>query len=80
MIVSHDDRLREIADRVLWLADGCFVELAAMAVDPVCKMAVTTGDLPHLEHDGHTWWLCSQHCRHEFAADPDRLIREEAPA
>ncbi len=29
----HDDRLREIADRVLWLEDGRFRELAAMAVD-----------------------------------------------
>ena len=74
VIVSHDDRLREIADRVLWLADGHFVELAAMATDPVCGMAVTTGDGPHVEQDGHTWWFCSLHCRDEFTADPQRFV------
>lgn len=40
VIVSHDDRLREISDRVLWLEDGQFREVAAMALDPVCGMSV----------------------------------------
>jgi putative ABC transport system ATP-binding protein len=40
VIVSHDQRIRDIADRVLWLEDGKFKELSAMAVDPVCQMAV----------------------------------------
>ena len=73
IIVSHDDRLKEIADRVLWLEDGQFRELAAMATDPVCGMAVETGAGPHREHDGRTWWFCSTHCRDEFAADPERF-------
>ena len=73
VIVSHDDRLREIADRVLWLEDGQFRELAAMTVDPVCQMAVdTTG--PHLEYDGDTWYFCSDHCRGEFAEDSERFL------
>lgn len=38
--VSHDDRLREIADRVFWLEDGQFSHVAAMAIDPVCRMQV----------------------------------------
>ena len=74
VIVSHDDRLREIADRVLWLADGHFVELVAMATDPVCGMAVTTGDGAHVERDGHTWWFCSRHCLDEFTAEPQRFV------
>jgi len=78
VIVSHDDRLREIADRVLWLEDGRFRELAAMATDPVCGMAVATGDLPHVELDGRTWWFCSPYCRDEFTAHPDRVTREGA--
>jgi putative ABC transport system ATP-binding protein len=73
VIVSHDDRLREIADRILWLEDGQFRELAAMATDPVCQMAVDTHDTPHLELDGKVWWFCSTHCRDEFAADPERF-------
>ena len=40
VIVSHDDRLREIADRVLWLEDGQFRQIAAMTIDPVCRMTV----------------------------------------
>jgi putative ABC transport system ATP-binding protein len=34
VIVSHDQRLKEIADRVLWLEDGEFRQLAAMVTDP----------------------------------------------
>jgi hypothetical protein len=41
VIVSHDIRPIEIADPVLWLEDGAFCELAAMATDPVCGMTVT---------------------------------------
>jgi putative ABC transport system ATP-binding protein len=74
VIVSHDDRLREIADRILWLEDGEFRELAAMATDPVCGMAVETQDTPHLDLDGTVWWFCSTHCRDEFAVDPARFV------
>ncbi|NMC34855.1 MAG: ATP-binding cassette domain-containing protein [Veillonellaceae bacterium] len=67
VIVSHDARLRDIADRVLWLEDGTFRELASLATDPVCGMEVEpTG--PHLEHNGHRYWFCSPACREEFAA------------
>jgi putative ABC transport system ATP-binding protein len=73
VIVSHDDRLKQIADRILWLEDGQFRELAAMAIDAVCGMAVETGAGPHYDYDGGTWWFCSTHCRDEFAADPNRF-------
>ena len=73
VIVSHDQRLKEIADRVLWLEDGEFRELAAMATDPVCGMAVETGEVPHLELDGRTLWFCSAYCRDEFADQPQRF-------
>ncbi len=45
VIVSHDAPLEEIADRVLWLEDGTFRELATMATDPVCvwQWRSTTG-------------------------------------
>jgi putative ABC transport system ATP-binding protein len=74
VIVSHDTRLREIADRVLWLEDGSFRELATMATDPVCGMTVPQHDNPHLQLDGTVWWFCSIACREEFAADPDRFL------
>ena len=73
VIVSHDTRLQEIADRVLWLEDGTFRELSTMATDPVCGMTVPQHDHPHLQHDGQVWWFCSTACRDEFTANPDRF-------
>jgi len=74
VIVSHDQRLKEIADRVLWLEDGKFSELAAMAIDPVCLMAVETGDGLHAELEGQTYWFCSSHCRDEFRSSPKKFV------
>lgn len=70
VIVSHDERLKEVADRVLWLEDGTFHELGTMATDPVCGMAVHQDRAPHYRHDGRTWWFCSTNCRNDFALDP----------
>lgn len=72
VMVSHDERLREVADRVLWLEDGAFRELAAMIIDPVCGMAVEEATAPRLQADGKIWWFCSEACRDDFAAHPDR--------
>jgi putative ABC transport system ATP-binding protein len=79
VIVSHDARLEEIADRVLWLEDGTFRELTTLATDPVCGMTVPQHDHPHLQHDGQVWWFCSVACRQEFAADPGRFASSQAP-
>ena len=68
VIVSHDERLKAVADRVLWLEDGRFRELAAMATDPVCGMAVDPADSLSLTLDGTVHWFCSVHCRDEFAS------------
>jgi putative ABC transport system ATP-binding protein len=73
VIVSHDDRLRQVADRILWLEDGAFRELAGMVLDPVCGMAVEPAGNPTITVDGTTWWFCSTHCHDEFVNDPDRF-------
>ncbi|MEK7424832.1 MAG: ATP-binding cassette domain-containing protein [Actinomycetota bacterium] len=76
VIVSHDDRLREIADRTLWLEDGAFRELDTMVVDPVCAMNVRPGDItPHYLYGGTTHWFCSQACRNDFAEHPESYLR-----
>ena len=66
VIVSHDDRLREVADRVLWLEDGAFGELETMAVDPVCGMSVDRTTAVFTEVAGQPWWFCSEACRADF--------------
>jgi putative ABC transport system ATP-binding protein len=73
IIVTHDNRLHDIAHRVLWLEDGALQQLDTLATDPVCHMSITPADTPHLELDGTVWWFCSTGCRDEFAADPVRF-------
>jgi putative ABC transport system ATP-binding protein len=75
IIVTHDNRLHDIADRVLWLEDGALQQIDTLASDPVCHMSITPADTPHLELDGTTWWFCSTLCRDEFAADPTRFTK-----
>ncbi len=67
VIVSHDERLREIADRVLWLEDGQLKRLEALVRDPVCGMLVDPAKAPaRLESDGETLYFCSRGCRKEY--------------
>ncbi|WP_232514523.1 ATP-binding cassette domain-containing protein [Cellulomonas sp. PSBB021] len=78
VIVSHDDRLREIADRVLWLEDGEFRQIAAMVMDPVCRMQVEqTG--PSATWSGDQWWFCSDACRREFLTEPELFVARGSP-
>ena len=71
IIVSHDDRLREVADRVLWLEDGAFGDLERMAVDPVCGMAVDESTAVSAAIGEELWRFCSDACRLEFQ-NPER--------
>jgi putative ABC transport system ATP-binding protein len=66
-VVSHDNRLREIADQTHWLEDGRLREMASMARDPVCGMLVERSGPPLVE-DGRTYWFCALGCRDEFLA------------
>lgn len=67
VIVSHDQRIKDIADRVLWLEDGEFKETITMAIDPVCGMSVEREKSISFEWEGQTYYFCAQGCRDEFA-------------
>ena len=74
VIVSHDERLREIADRVLWLEDGRFKALQALVRDPSCGMLVDPGRAPAShELDGRRLFFCSRGCREEFLREHNTL-------
>ncbi len=73
VIVSHDQRIKDIADRVLWLEDGQFKEIVTMATDPVCGMTVEREKDIHFEWDGQVFYFCAQGCRDEFIHNPDRF-------
>ena len=57
------------------LALGVFAALFALtmrrgATDPVCGMTVDRSTAQRVEHGGHTFYLCSEHCREAFVRDP----------
>jgi putative ABC transport system ATP-binding protein len=70
VIVSHDQRIRDIADRVLWLEDGTFKDTVTMATDPVCGMAIERERGVSAERDGETFFFCSRGCREEYLGGP----------
>ena len=67
LIVSHDSRIGEFADRVLWLEDGQFKETRALVRDPVCGMEVDPDESRHqLRVGDETYWFCCRGCLEEF--------------
>jgi putative ABC transport system ATP-binding protein len=83
VIVSHDQRIKDIADRVLWLEDGEFRDVIEMAIDPVCGMSVDQESAPaHTTYDGQVYYFCARGCRDEFLEAPERHLvgpRHAAP-
>ena len=47
---------------------------AGRAVDPWCGMQVSTDTHRKIEHEGHTWYFCSDGCRRHFEDDPEAVI------
>lgn len=74
VIVSHDQRIKDIADRVLWLEDGQFKEMATMATDPVCGMAIEREKALKADWNGQTYHFCSRGCRSEFLEEPQQFL------
>jgi putative ABC transport system ATP-binding protein len=73
VIVSHDQRIKDIADRVLWLEDGEFKESVTMVTDPVCGMAVEREKAAAtLDLVGNTYYFCSKGCQAEFEAELEK--------
>ena len=69
LIVSHDERLRAVAERVLWLEDGRFKEIATLERDPVCGMLVERASAVTLEWEGEVFYFCAAGCREQFAGE-----------
>ena len=79
IIVSHDQRIKDIADRVLWLEDGEFKNKVEMSRDPVCGMSVDMEQAPaQAEWNGRTYVFCANGCREEFLVDPTRFAKESS--
>jgi putative ABC transport system ATP-binding protein len=77
IIVSHDQRIKDIADRVLWLEDGEFKNIVEMAIDPVCGMSVDEESASaQTEYNGQVFYFCARGCRDEFLAAPETFLNQ----
>lgn len=79
LIVTHDQRVEEVADRVLWLEDGTLrdrkAEVRDWVRDPVCNMALDAWTSTiFTEHRGKRVHFCSDRCRERFLAEPDAYL------
>jgi putative ABC transport system ATP-binding protein len=81
VLVTHDPRVEDVADRILWLEDGKLRDRKSEAHDwvrdPVCGMRVDawTATLA-LEHEGHRFVFCAERCRERFMAEPERYLHQ----
>jgi putative ABC transport system ATP-binding protein len=75
ILVTHDPRVEEIADRILWLEDGALrdrrAERHSWVRCPVCGMRVDEWTALHVaEHEGRRVVFCSQRCRERYLENP----------
>jgi putative ABC transport system ATP-binding protein len=74
VIVSHDERLREIADRVYWLEDGRLKTLAALVRDPVCGMLLDPESAAaSLEAHGRMLYFCAVGCKEQYLREAQAM-------
>jgi putative ABC transport system ATP-binding protein len=83
VLVTHDPRVEDVADRVLWLEDGALRdrkrEPHEWVRDPVCGMRVDAWTaVVTSEHAGVRFVFCSHRCQERFAEDPKRYAGQEA--
>ncbi len=85
VIVTHDPRIEEVADRVLWLEDGRLGDRGARGRswtrDPVCGMLVEASSADYGEHFGaQRFAFCSEGCLERFRAVPEFYLEATAMA
>lgn len=78
VVVSHDQRIADIADRVLWLEDGQLSdkppEVEHHVKDPVCGMVTNIRDAAFMiNYKGRAFYFCSERCRDKFLERPEEF-------
>ncbi|HEC28548.1 MAG TPA: ATP-binding cassette domain-containing protein [Gammaproteobacteria bacterium] len=80
VLVSHDPRVEDIADRILWLEDGKLddrqQERHKWSRDPVCGMRVDERTTTiKTEYHNKQYFFCSDKCLQRFNADPGQYTK-----
>lgn len=82
VMVTHDPRVEEMADRILWLEDGALrdrkMEKHNWVYDPVCGMRVDewTADV-FIEYADKRYVFCSRRCLERFKSKPSNYLKSE---
>lgn len=79
LIVTHDPRVEEIADRILWLEDGKLIdrktEKHAWLEDPVCGMRVDEWRAKYFtKYQKNRYVFCSERCFERFESNPEYYL------
>lgn len=79
LIVTHDPRIEDIADRILWLEDGKIVDRKSEAHhwvrDPVCGMRVDEWQAIHFaNYNQNRYVFCSDRCQERFQMEPKKYL------
>ena len=85
VVVTHDPRVEDIADHVLWLEDGHIrdrrSEVHSWVRDPVCGMKVDEWTAIHFsEHASRRYVFCSQRCLDRFRKSPEVYLSADEKA
>lgn len=79
ILVTHDPRVEEIADRILWLEDGELRDRKsqqhAWVRDPVCGMRVDEWTASIFsDYQNKKYAFCSKRCQERFEKKPEKYI------
>lgn len=79
VIVSHDMRIADIADRVLWLEDGTIKEgRFQLVMCPVCGMKIDRSQaMFSSNYNGKELYFCSARDKETFDIDPRQYANKE---
>jgi len=81
VMVTHDPRVEDIADRILWLEDGKLVdrktELHKWTRDPVCGMRVDEWTAKYnSNYQSKQYMFCSKKCKERFDTAPAEFSKK----
>lgn len=82
ILVTHDPRVEDVADRILWLEDGAIhdrkEDLHSWTNCPVCNMRVDRWTTEFsLEYEGNGYFFCSSGCLSRFQQGPEQYLHAE---
>lgn len=81
VMVTHDPRVEELADRILWLEDGALRDRKSeqhnWVTDPVCGMRINewTAEM-FTAYQERCYVFCSHRCLERFNERPDQYTNK----